>query len=279
MSTLTDLNFINAIIRWLSEFHNSPITSTSNPIDLSDPHIIYRTLVILLNDEDLQVQKDYPEFFTLQANRRTEDDQIHFSLDINKQIQIIEVVLQNHFNNNKCKMKKIEGLRLICSKVNFCKMILFQDINAIAKFCELVLKIGIYSSKLSTFGLTSVGFLSDLDKESIDEYFGKDFREIDIEDYNLVLIEKLQNEYLEEIEKIESEKNLQLSNESRKHTEKKNEYVKIIDNLKLTLRSYEEKYNTLLRRSNDTTGDNEQLHSLTWENDLYQQLIYSLLSK
>ena len=192
-------------------------------------------------------------------------------------IQEIERVLERHFYNNNGKLKKIRGIRQIYKAINFYKLVVFQDINSISKFCELILRIGTYSSKLSTFGLTSIEFLCDQDKESIDEYFyGKDFKEIEI----------INNTDME-LEDITNGRCISMQNEEEenKYTQYCNSRVdemsntRTIDNYRETIRTTGDKYDDLIENKSDISRrDIEVVDSIIWENEQFQKLIYSLLN-
>lgn len=275
MTTLTDIKFINSIIHWISDFPNSPIAITSIPIDLANPNTIYKILRIFLYENDFNPQDETKDLFDSEINQELSDNIIRVHLNVNWKIQEIERVLQRHLDNNSGKLRKIEGLRLVFKEINFYKLVIFQDIYSISKLCELLLKVGVYSSRLSTFGLTSIEFLSDQDKEAIKEYCGNDFKEI--ESTNLdTQIDDLQADDISVIQKEVEQKNFLIVNELRNNIEGKNGYLRNINDLKFANEISEKKYN---HYENDTSRMNEDyIDSILWENDQFQKIIFSLLN-
>lgn len=275
MTTLTDIKFINSIIHWISDFPNSPIAITSIPIDLANPNTIYKILRIFLYENDFNPQDETKDLFDSEINQELSDNIIRVHLNVNWKIQEIERVLQRHLDNNSGKLRKIEGLRLVLKEINFYKLVIFQDIYSISKLCELLLKVGVYSSRLSTFGLTSIEFLSDQDKEAIKEYCGNDFKEI--ESTNLdTQIDDLQADDISVIQKEVEQKNFLIVNELRNNIEGKNGYLRNINDLKFANEISEKKYN---HYENDTSRMNEDyIDSILWENDQFQKIIFSLLN-
>lgn len=277
MTALTSINFITSIIHWISDFPNSPISANSIPVDIASPNVIYKTLRFLLNENDFQPQLELHEIPEVDIKQNWSESFISVPVDVNGKIQEIESALERHFNNNHGKLKKIRGLRQIYKAINFYKLVVFQDINSISKFCELLLRIGTYSSKLSTFGLTSIEFLSDQDKESIDEYFyGKDFKEI----------ETINNSDIELEDITDGQRlSMQKEEEENKYTQVCNSRVDelcnpgTIDNFRETIRTTGDKCDDLFENSSDISRrDIEHVDSIIWENEQYQKLIYSLLN-
>lgn len=277
MTALTSIKFITSIIHWISDFPNSPISASSIPVDLASPNVIYKTLKLLLNENDFQPQLELYEIPEVDIKQDGSGSFISISVDVNGKIQEIESVLERHFNNNHGKLKKIRGLRQIYKAINFYKLVVFQDINSISKFCELILRIGTYSSKLSTFGLTSIEFLSDQDKESIDEYFyGKDFKEIEIINNLDIELEDITNGQCILTQK-EEEENKYTQDCNSKVDEMSN--TTTIDNFRETIRTSGDKFDDFIEnRSDISRRDIELVDSIIWENEQFQKLIYSLLN-
>ena len=277
MTALTNIKFITSIIHWISDFPNSPISASCIPVDVASPTVIYKTLKLLLNENDFQPQLELHEIPEVDINQDGSGSIISVPVNVNEMIQEIERVLERHFYNNNGKLKKIRGIRHIYKAINFYKLVVFQDINSISKFCELILRIGTYSSKLSTFGLTSIEFLCDQDKESIDEYFyGKDFKEIEI----------INNTDME-LEDITNGRCISMQNEEEenKYTQYCNSRVdemsntRTIDNYRETIRTTGDKYDDLIENKSDISRrDIEVVDSIIWENEQFQKLIYSLLN-
>ncbi|KSA01931.1 uncharacterized protein AC631_02303 [Debaryomyces fabryi] len=277
MTTLTNIKFITSIIHWISDFPNSPISADSVPVDIASPNVICKTLGILLNENDFSPQLELNEIPEVDIKQDASGSFIKISVEVSGKIQEIESALEKHFDNNHRKLKKIEVLRQIYKAINFYKLVIFQDICAISRFCELILRIGTYSSKLSTFGLTSIEFLSDQDKESIDEYFyGNDFREMetintfDLESGNvtvelhLLMKEEGENKYVP------------LYNSS---VSELSDTLRTIDNLRKTIRTPEGNYDDVTKKKNFVVQrEVEFIDSIIWENQQYQKLIYSLLN-
>lgn len=277
MTALTSIKFITSIIHWISDFPNSQISASSIPVDLASPNVIYKTLKLLLNENDFQPQLELYEIPEVDIKQDGSGSFISVSVDVNGKIQEIESALEWHFNNNHGKLKKIRGLRQIYKAINFYKLVVFQDINSISKFCELILRIGTYSSKLSTFGLTSIEFLSDQDKESIDEYFyGKDFKEIEIINDLDIELEDITNGQCILMQK-EEEENKFTQDYNSKVDEMSN--TTTIDNFRETIRTTGDKYDDIIEnRSDISRRDIELVDSIIWENEQFQKLIYSLLN-
>lgn len=277
MTALTSIKFITSIIHWISDFPNSPISASSIPVDLASPNVIYKTLKLLLNENDFQPQLELYEIPEVDIKQDGSGSFISVSVDVNGKIQEIESALERHFNNTHGKLKKIRGLRQIYKAINFYKLVVFQDINSISKFCELILRIGTYSSKLSTFGLTSIEFLSDQDKESIDEYFyGKDFKEIEIINNLDIELEDITNGQCILMQK-EEEENKFTQDYNSKVDEMSN--TTTIDNFRETIRTTGDKYDDIIEnRSDISRRDIELVDSIIWENEQFQKLIYSLLN-
>ncbi|CUM52622.1 unnamed protein product [Debaryomyces tyrocola] len=277
MTALTSIKFVTSIIHWISDFPNSPISASSIPVDLASPNVIYKTLKLLLNENDFQPQLELYEIPEVDIKQDGSGSFISVSVDVNGKIQEIESALERHFNNNHGKLKKIRGLRQIYKAINFYKLVVFQDINSISKFCELILRIGTYSSKLSTFGLTSIEFLSDQDKESIDEYFyGKDFKEIEIINDLDIELEDITNGQCILMQK-EEEENKFTQDYNSKVDEMSN--TTTIDNFRETIRTTGDKYDDIIEnRSDISRRDIELVDSIIWENEQFQKLIYSLLN-
>lgn len=277
MTTLTNIKFITSIIHWISDFPNSPISADSVPVDIASPNVICKTLGILLNENDFSPQLELNEIPEVDIKQDASGSFIKISVEVSGKIQEIESALEKHFDNNHRKLKKIEVLRQIYKTINFYKLVIFQDICAISRFCELILRIGTYSSKLSTFGLTSIEFLSDQDKESIDEYFyGNDFREMetintfDLESGNVTV-------ELHLLMKEEGEKKyVPLYNSS---VSELSDTLRTIDNLRKTIRTPEGNYDDVTKKKNFVVQrEVEFIDSIIWENQQYQKLIYSLLN-
>lgn len=275
MTTLTNIRFITSIIHWISDFPNSPISANSVPVEIASLNVICKTLGILLNENDFSSQLEQNEIPEVDIEQNASGSFIKVSVEVCEKIQEIESVLQKHFDNNHRKLKNIEGLRQIYKAINFYKLVIFQDICAISRFCELILRIGTYSSKLSTFGLTSIEFLSDQDKESIDEYFyGKDFREMEVIN-NFDPIMNFKEELPLPLKKDKENKYLSMNTSSESGL---SNTLRTIDNLGETIKVRESSDDAIVNDNSVVQTDLDFIDSIIWENQQYQKLIYSLLN-
>lgn len=279
MTELMAMGFINSIIHWISEFPNSPLKASSSFHDLCNIATIFKLLKVLLNEEDVLVSGDEESLLSEDTVVTFHNSDIIVPYNILRKIEITERALKNHIHNNYAKLKKIEGIRLIFVNVNLTKIVIFNDISAIARMCELLLKIGIYSSKLSTFGLTSIEFLSDADKEAIYRYAGADFKDIKIE--NTPIIEKMEemDRYqMEVLQKLEDEKNLEMMRDSKRFFEEKTKLEDDIKALQQENEALEKKCSDFFNCSDQVSFIEEDLvDSINWENQQLQELIYKLM--
>ncbi|CUM64963.1 uncharacterized protein PRCAT00002581001 [Priceomyces carsonii] len=280
-ASITDIKFINSCIQWLSEFPNSPISATSTVSDLGKPTNVFKLLKVLLNEEDFAVEL-IDEDFDEEIEVTTTAKHLEIPLALERQISNIEKILRNHLGNleSKSALGKFKKSEVILGQINFFKIVIYRDLKSVASLCELLVKIGTFSSKLSTFGLTSIQFLSDSDKMSFQEYFGTNLNDlISLEDD---LDKELEESELEQkIKELEKEKDLELINESNKFNLEKINFLKIIDTLK--------EENKALKKSHDSTTesdvenssisyiDEEYINSIAWENSLFEKVVYKLL--
>lgn len=276
MTTLTNIKFITSIIHWISDFPNSPISANSVPVEIASLNVICKTLGILLNENDFSSQLELNEIPEVDIEQNVSGSFIKVSVEVSGKIQEIESALQRHFDNNHRKLKNIESLRQIYKAINFYKLVIFQDICAISRFCELILRIGTYSSKLSTFGLTSIEFLSDQDKESIDEYFyGKDFRDMEVinnfDSISMNFKEKLPLP----MKKDKENKYLSMNTSSESGF---SSTLRSIDNFGETIRVRESYDDAFINDNRVVQTELDFIDSIIWENQQYQKLIYSLLN-
>lgn len=279
MTELMAMEFINSIIHWISEFPNSPLQASSSFQDLCNIATIFKLLKVLLNEEDVILSSDEESLLSEDTVVTFHESDIIVPYNIQRKIEITERALKNHIHNNYAKLKKIEGIRLIFVNVNLTKIVIFHDILSIARMCELLLKIGIYSSKLSTFGLTSIEFLSDADKEAIYSYAGADFKDIKIE--NTTIIEKMEemDRYqMEVLQKLEDEKNLDMIRESKRFLEEKAKLEDDIKALQEENEALEKKCSEVFNCSDQVSFiEEDMVDSINWENQQLQELIYKLM--
>lgn len=160
---------IHAIIRWLSEFPKSVISTDCTPEQFLQPIKLYQLLRFLLYEEDfnninhneMQLDKLFNE------GGETSQFQRVLSNQFDAQIEILRKVLDTHFSTriDICS----DYNRQLAEIVDFKKLILFHDKFEVKRFCQQLVKIGTYTSKLSTFGLTSLEFLIDEDQNLINK--------------------------------------------------------------------------------------------------------------
>lgn len=271
--------FIISIIHWLSEFPNSPVTPELTIDELANLNIFFKTLQILINDEEIaHLLDEFGLFDEICEVEITDGNYIVLEIFI-KKAKTIKKVIESHLNFHFGKLKKVEGLRLIFKDICLPSAFIFKDLESICKCCELLLKMGIYSSRLSTFGLTSIEFLSATDKEAIDEYFDGDFRDIKVgNDILEQRLESLQEAYEAQLLILEAEKS-NIRSDSSKFDQDRDTYTKIVEELKEKVFFQEQRCAELLTKTEDVTYvEEDYLESLVWENERYQEYLYSLLS-
>lgn len=238
-SIITQINFINAVLRWISEFANSPLDSNSIPSNLTQPGILYKLFKILFHPEDFVVNHDEIDLnalFQQDNDIQFHESYYHVPIEIERQIKALEILLDNHINLQRKRLispKKLKDVETILRKFNLVKLVIFKDINSITYFCELIFIIGTFSSKLSTFGLTSLQFLTDVDKLSITEYLG-----ISIAD-------------------LESKPNIQENDLNG---------------------SWDRDVISSLSSEDSSYVDADYLESIIWENKIFEKLAYSIIT-
>lgn len=152
-----------ALIHWLSEFPDSAITSNCSPHQFLQPKTLYKVFRSLLFKEDFNIHSstDLEKLFetdtsTSQGNKFLNQEKLSL------QVEVLEQILDNHFAK-RLKSENPEH-RKLAQRVDFHKLIIFQDNREVIRFSEQLVKIGTYTSKASTFGLTSLEFLTDEDR-------------------------------------------------------------------------------------------------------------------
>lgn len=280
MTKSKEVPFITSILHWLSEFPNTPITSLSNPVDLANPNILYQTLTVLLYQEDIMLDSRMASMFKLPCQVDTSDTEVLLPIELKDKIEYLDKIFGRHFDNNIGKLKHVEGLRLLYDKLNLYKLIIYQDQHSLCQLSELLLKIGIYSSKLSTFGLTSIHFLSDADKEAIEDQCGKDFRTIETPSWvSNREFQELQKEHEKIVKKLGDEKNKEVEFMKAKSEREKEFLLQEIQELQNRL---ERIWVSCEPPETDITNlpciDEDYVKSIEWENETYQELVYNLIT-
>lgn len=167
MSSLKDIEqrekieaFATAIIHWLSEFPRSPIGSETTVEELVQPSTLYRIFKILFLREDMETLQNDKWFLENQSVTGTSILHIHeYTM---KQVEILDGLLDYHLR------AKVD-LNLT-PHLNLYKLIIFQDHYELKKICQILFKIGTFTSRLSTNGLAYFEFLTDVDKNSINQF-------------------------------------------------------------------------------------------------------------
>ena len=280
MTKSKEVRFITSILHWLSEFPNTPISSLSSPTDLADPNTIYQTLTVLLYQEDLSLDSRMASIFRLPCQVDTSDRGVILPIEMKDKIEYLGQIFGRHFENNIGKLKHVEGLRLLYDKLNLYKLIIYQDQHSLCQLSELILKIGIYSSKLSTFGLTSIHFLSDADKEAIEDQCGKDFRTIKTSSWvSKRELQEIQKEHEKTIKKLGDERNEEVEFMKTKSEKEKeiltNEIQELQNRLDRIWISCDQPETNFM---NFPCIDEDYVKSIEWENETYQELVYNLIT-
>ncbi|KAI5951202.1 hypothetical protein KGF54_004276 [Candida jiufengensis] len=171
-------DYVTAMIHWLSEFPDSPIESDSEFDVFTDPTKLYFLIKCLLSKEGLSYDCIFEQKQVLEKN----DDTIVLTRYLDEQIETIDGILSKHFD----KFSYLTQL----PKVNFHKLIIFDDMYEVFFICQILHVIGTYTSRLASRGQSFVEFLSEEDQYIMKKFnvlSGNDsFRVRDIQNNNVV---------------------------------------------------------------------------------------------
>lgn len=152
--------FAIAIMHWLSEFPKSPIRPETTIEQLVQPSTLYKIFKVLFLRDDLEALQNDKWFLENQLVTGTTVFHVHeYTL---KQIDILDELLDSHLRS-KVDLNTVPHLNLY-------KLIIFQDHYELKKICQILFRIGTFTSRLSTNGLAYFEFLTDVDKISINHF-------------------------------------------------------------------------------------------------------------
>lgn len=329
LSSFSDYNhnFFTAIINWLSEFPNSPINIEIDESDFVNPINIFKLLKLLIDKNDFSIDQDFVDtnfvsiinnekklnieklfdtsFYDQYKTKILENDDLIIPKKLIMQIECLEKFVGNHFknfsNNINFHFKSFDF------NLNWIKTIIFNNKNELTKLCLLLLKIGTHSSKLSTFGLTSIEFLNDDDKNIINEYLkntsDKSKKKIDLLSYSSILKESAkQNDINSENQNFFLEKKTKSKTDQSSYVTKSKKFdsinsnslnfetnsLKSFRNQNLT-NSYKDKSSESINISNLSLKDEKEnssfigyqnyIDSLNWELSIYEELVWNLIKE
>lgn len=149
-----------AVMHWLSEFSNSPITPESSLHEFIQPAKLFQLFQLLFPKEELSGY--LTNLFIENKEIHTEIESVHISQTTLKQIEILTEILDRHL--------RFRVTLNTFPYLNFYKLIIFNDYAELKKLCQIVFKIGTFTSILSAKGLAYFEFLTDNDKQVINQF-------------------------------------------------------------------------------------------------------------
>ncbi|KAL6449620.1 hypothetical protein SBY92_004537 [Candida maltosa Xu316] len=147
--------FFSAIMHWLSEFPKSPITPEITVQQFLKPTNIFNLFKLLLFRDDLEDETCFND----NSDIDVDESSFHIHKNTMKQIEALDHILDHHLRS-RSDLNSFPYL-------NMYKLIIVQDLSELRTFCQILYKIGTFTSRLSTNGLSYFEFLTDSDKNII----------------------------------------------------------------------------------------------------------------
>lgn len=161
---------LEAVKHWLFEFPNCGLSKTLSFRELILPHNIYQIFMLLLNQKDFacvsaQMGVDISKLFAVKVTpEKNTCGGIVLPVRFLRQVECIDRLAQSHL---KAAESKSGVAYSAFASVNWFQMCLSTNQDDLCRLLRLILVIGTQTSKMSTFGLSSLSFLGDNDREHI----------------------------------------------------------------------------------------------------------------
>lgn len=152
--------YVVAVMHWLSEFPNSPITPECSLEEFIQPTKLFEIFQLLFSKEE---SSGYlTNWFIANKDIQSDIESIYISQITLKQIEILTDILDRHLRS-RITLNTFPHLNLY-------KLIIFNDYSELKKLCQILFKIGTFTSILSANGLAYFEFLTDNDKQVINQF-------------------------------------------------------------------------------------------------------------
>lgn len=152
--------YVVAVMHWLSEFPNSPITPECSLEEFIQPTKLFEIFQLLFSKEE---SSGYlTNWFIANKDIQSDIESIYISQITLKQIEILTDILDRHLRS-RITLNTFLYLNLY-------KLIMFNDYAELKKLCQILFRIGTFTSILSANGLAYFEFLTDNDKQVINQF-------------------------------------------------------------------------------------------------------------
>ncbi|KAI5968640.1 hypothetical protein CANMA_002075 [Candida margitis] len=151
-----------AVIHWLSEFSDSPLTADAHPTSLADAVVLFKLFKILLNKDDINLDTMDPGLFSVTCEAESNGTLITIPTRMWSQIDVLSSSLTTH-------LKKHAG-SIHTPPLDFYKLIILKESEQLKAMCQNLIMLGTFTSKLASRGQAFIEFLSEEDRLLLKRY-------------------------------------------------------------------------------------------------------------
>lgn len=169
---------LRAVIHWLSEFPQSPLGSECTLNELVTIECIYRLFLMLLNHNDFEAVSQTESiniaelFLHPCVLRKQANDELVLPMNFLRQIECIDQLVKHHLE--AALLRRSSSLEHF-GFIDWHRVFLVTREEELYSVLRLLLTIGMQTSKLSTFGLTAINFLDDVDQDCLSAFLGRSY--------------------------------------------------------------------------------------------------------